>query len=90
MTKGKYIIFDVDETLGYFSQLGSFIDAISFYNKDFSGSVYERFNEILDLFPEFVRPKMIETLKYIHEKKVSGTCSGAFIYTNNQGPRTAF
>jgi hypothetical protein len=86
--KGKYIVFDVDETLGYFSQLGSFIDAISFYNKDFSGSVFERFNEILDLFPEFVRPKMIETLKYIHEKKVSGTCSGLFIYTNNQGPRS--
>ena len=88
MTKGKYIVFDVDETLGYFSQLGSFIDAISFYNKDFSGSVFERFNEILDLFPEFVRPKMIETLKYIHEKKVSRTCSGVFIYTNNQGPRS--
>lgn len=86
--KGKYIVFDVDETLGYFSQLGSFIDAISFYNKDFSGSVFERFNEILDLFPEFVRPKMIETLKYIHEKKVSGSCSGLFIYTNNQGPRS--
>jgi hypothetical protein len=86
--KGKYIVFDVDETLGYFSQLGSFIDAISFYNKDFSGSVFERFNENLDLFPEFVRPKMIETLKYIHEKKVNGTCSGVFIYTNNQGPRS--
>jgi hypothetical protein len=41
MTKGEYIVFDVDETLGYFSQLGSFIDAISFYNKDFSGSAYE-------------------------------------------------
>lgn len=89
MTKGKYIVFDVDETLGYFSQLGSFIDAISFYNKDFSASsAYERFNEILDLFPEFVRPKMIETLKYIHEKKVNGICSGLFIYTNNQGPRS--
>jgi hypothetical protein len=86
--KGKYIVFDVDETLGYFSQLGSFIDALSFYNKDFSGSAYERFNEILDLFPEFVRPKMIEMLKYIHEQKVSGTCSGLFIYTNNQGPRS--
>jgi len=86
--KGKYIVFDVDEKLGYFSQLGSFIDAISFYNKDFSGSVFERFNEILDLFPEFVRPKMIETLKYVYEKKVSGTCSGVFIYTNNQGPRS--
>lgn len=88
MTKGKYIVFDVDETLGYFSQLGSFIDALSFYNKDFSGSIFERFNEILDLFPEFVRPKMIEILKYIHEKKGSGICSGLFIYTNNQGPRS--
>ena len=89
MIKGKYIVFDVDETLGYFSQLGSFIDALSFYNKDFSASsVFERFNEILDLFPEFVRPKMIETLKYVYEKKVSGTCSGLFIYTNNQGPRS--
>ena len=85
--KGKYIVFDVDETLGYFSQLGSFIDALSFYNKYFSGSVFERFNEILDLFPEFVRPKMIEILKYIYEKKANGKCSGVFIYTNNQGPR---
>ena len=86
--KGKYIVFDVDETLGYFSQLGSFIDALSFYNKDFSGSVFERFNEILDLYPEFVRPKIIETLNYIHHKKISGKCSGLFIYTNNQGPRS--
>lgn len=86
-TTEKYIVFDVDETLGYFSQLGSFIDAISFYNKDFSGSVFERFNEILDLYPEFVRPKIIETLKYIHEKKITGNCDGVFIYTNNQGPR---
>lgn len=86
--KGKYIVFDVDETLGYFSQLGSFMDAISFYYKDFSGSVFERFNEILDLFPEFIRPKMIEILKYIYKKKANGKCAGVFIYTNNQGPRT--
>ena len=85
--KYKYIVFDVDETLGYFSQFGSFIDAISFYNKDFSGSVFERFNEILDLYPEFIRPKMTELLQYIYEKKVNGKCSGVFIYTNNQGPR---
>jgi hypothetical protein len=31
---------------------------------------------------------MIETLKYIHEKKANGKCSGLFIYTNNQGPRS--
>ena len=83
----KYIVFDVDETLGYFSQLGAFMDAISFYNKDFSGSVFERFNEILDLYPEFIRPRIIEILKYIYKKKTRGECGGVFIYTNNQGPR---
>lgn len=87
MTPSKYIVFDVDETLGYFSQLGSFIDAISFFHKDYSGSVFERFNEILDLYPEFIRPKMIEILKYIYKKKINRICDGVFIYTNNQGPR---
>ena len=85
---GKYIVFDVDETLGHFSQLGSFMDAISFYSKDFSRSHFERFNEILDLYPEFIRTNMIDILKYINNKKSQGTCSGIFIYTNNQGPRT--
>lgn len=85
---GKYVVFDVDETLGYFSQLGSFMDALSFYYKDFSRSHFERFNEILDLYPEFIRTNMIDILKYINNKNRQGTCSGIFIYTNNQGPRT--
>ena len=84
----KYIVFDVDETLGYFSQLGAFMDALSFYYKDFSRSHFERFNEILDLYPEFIRTNMIDILKYINNKKSQGTCGGIFIYTNNQGPRT--
>jgi len=85
---GKYIVFDVDETLGYFSQFGAFMDALSFYYKDFSISIFEKFNEILDLYPEFIRTNMIDILKYINHKKNQGTCSGIFIYTNNQGPRT--
>jgi hypothetical protein len=84
---GKYVVFDVDETLGYFSQLGAFMDALSFYYKDFSRSHFERFNEILDLYPEFIRTNMIDILKYISNKKSQGACSGIFIYTNNQGPR---
>jgi hypothetical protein len=85
---GKYVVFDVDETLGYFSQLGAFMDALSFYYKDFSRSHFEKFNEILDLYPEFIRTNIIDILKYINNKKSQGTCSGIFIYTNNQGPRT--
>ena len=85
---GKYIVFDVDETLGYFSQFGAFMDALSFYYKDFSRSHFERFNEILDLYPDFIRTNMVDILKYINHKRIQGTCSGMFIYTNNQGPRT--
>ena len=84
---GKYAVFDVDETLGYFAQFGAFIDALNNYYSDFSQVVYDNFNELLDLYPEFIRPNMIEILKYVSEKKREGACKGIIIYTNNQGPR---
>lgn len=84
---GKYAVFDVDETLGYFSQFGAFVDAINNYYSDFSRVVFDNFNELLDLYPEFIRPNMIEILKYVCEKRRDGACKGIIIYTNNQGPR---
>ena len=85
---GKYAVFDVDETLGYFSQFGAFIDALNNHYNDFSRVVFDNFNELLDLYPEFIRPNMIEILKYVSEKKREGVCKGIIIYTNNQGPRS--
>jgi len=84
---GKYAVFDVDETLGYFSQFGAFVDALNNYYSDFSRVVFDNFNELLDLYPEFIRPNMVEILKYVSEKRREGACKGIFIYTNNQGPR---
>lgn len=84
---GKYAVFDVDETLGYFSQFGAFVDALNNYYSDFSRVVFDNFNELLDLYPEFIRPNMIEILKYVSEKRREGACKGIIIYTNNQGPR---
>lgn len=84
---GKYAVFDVDETLGYFAQFGAFIDALNNYYSDFSRVVFDNFNELLDLYPEFIRPNMIEILKYVSEKRREGACKGIIIYTNNQGPR---
>jgi hypothetical protein len=84
---GKYAVFDVDETLGYFSQFGAFVDALNSYYSDFSRVVFDNFNELLDLYPEYIRPNMIEILKYVSEKKREGACKGIIIYTNNQGPR---
>jgi hypothetical protein len=86
-TNGKYVVFDVDETLGYFSQFGAFVDALNHYYSDFSRVVFDNFNELLDLYPEFIRPNIIEILKYVSEKKREGACKGIIIYTNNQGPR---
>jgi len=84
---GKYAVFDVDETLGYFSQFGAFVDALNNYYSDFSRVVFDNFNELLDLYPEFIRPNMIEILKYVSGKRREGACKGIIIYTNNQGPR---
>ena len=84
---GKYAVFDVDETLGYFAQFGAFIDALNSYYSDFSRVVFDNFNELLDLYPEFIRPNMIEILKYVSEKNREGACKGIIIYTNNQGAR---
>jgi len=45
------------------------------------------FNDILDLFPEFIRPNIINILTYLKNKKKSSCCHKMMIYTNNTGPR---
>lgn len=86
MTKQcKIVVFDLDETLGSFVELGMFWDAI---NNTLGKQDSSHFNEILDLYPEFLRPKIIKILKYILDRKSDGTCNKIMIYTNNQGPKT--
>lgn len=85
----KMVVFDLDETLGYFMELGIFWDSLIEYIK------YQKinqpinqdlFNNILDLYPEFLRPNIIEILKYLKKKKEKKHCNKLLIYTNNQGP----
>jgi hypothetical protein len=84
----KIVVFDLDETLGYFVEYGIFWDCL---NKYFLKENYELtqndFNEILDLFPEFLRPNIINILNYLKNKKQSKCCNKMMIYTNNQGPQ---
>ena len=65
----KIVVFDLDETLGYFVEYGIFWDCL---NKYFLKENYELtqndFNEILDLFPEFLRPNIINILNYLKNK----------------------
>jgi len=85
----KIVVFDLDETLGYFTQYGIFWDSLSNYLKIKNKNVLTQsdFNEILDLFPEVLRPNIINILTYLKSKKKSNCCNKMMIYTNNTGPR---
>lgn len=85
----KIVVFDLDETLGYFMELGMFWDALKAYLTHTNASILidqTLFNNTLDLYPEFLRPNIIDILKYLKRKKTNNHCDKLMIYTNNQGP----
>ena len=69
----KIVVFDLDETLGYFTEFGIFWDCLIYYfkNKNEETLTQSDFNDILDLFPEFLRPNIINILNYLKNKKQS-------------------
>lgn len=83
--KPKVVAFDVDETLGHFSQFSYFGHTLGqYFNKP--DIMYRYFNDLVDLYPEIIRPNMVRILDYIRKKKNAGVCSKVMIYTNNMGP----
>ena len=64
----KIVVFDLDETLGYFTEFGIFCDCLNMYlnNNNYSE---KNFNELLDLYPDFLRPNIIQILQYLKNKK---------------------
>lgn len=85
----KIVVFDMDETLGYFVELGIFWDSLKSYIKMKNIDMkidQDLFNKVLDLYPEFLRPNIINILNYLKNKKRDKHCNKLMIYTNNQGP----
>lgn len=82
----KVVVFDLDETLGSFGQLGSFCMLLDDYYND-ENKAYSMFNELMDLYPEYPRPYILNVLKYLLQKKKDEKCKAVMIYTNNQGER---
>ena len=77
----KVVIFDMDETLGYFTQLDIFVNSLkSYYKKNIED---EHFFEIMDLFDNYLRPNILHILKYLKNKKDNNYCSKIMLYTNN-------
>jgi hypothetical protein len=85
----KIVVFDLDETLGYFTQYGIFWDSLANYLKIKNKGTLNQsdFDETLELFPEFIRPNIINILNYLKNKKKTNCCHKMMIYTNNTGPR---
>ena len=82
----KIVVFDLDETLGCFIEVGIFWDALEDY---YGHSLFkEKFFEVLDIFPEFLRPNIFKILEFVKEKKEKLQCDHVMIYTNNQGPKS--
>ena len=85
----KIVVFDLDETLGYYVEFGMFWDALQDYIKKQNIPItidQPLFNKVLDLYPEFLRPNIINILNYLKQKKSAKHCHKLMIYTNNQGP----
>ena len=94
----KIVVFDLDETLGYFVQFGIFWECLNRFfsqdkakdkeTKEDTNKIKLDFNEILDLYPEFLRPGIMNILDFLKNKKKTNCCHKLMIYTNNQGPET--
>ena len=82
----KVVVFDLDETLGYFLEFGVFWEVLLLYAKPMNILTQEIFNKVLDLYPEFIRPNIFIVLKYLKRQKSTGLCRSVMIYTNNTGP----
>ena len=85
----RIVVFDLDETLGYFQEIGIFWNSLTEYFLSKPNLLTQDiFNSVCDLYPEFIRPDILHILKYLKDKKVQGHCNKIMIYTNNQAPKT--
>lgn len=74
----KIVVFDVDETLGYFTQMGIFWDALNVYykNQEHDENIVKSqqtqqdlFNTLIDIYPEFLRVNILAIVNYLKRKK---------------------
>ena len=71
----KIIVFDLDNTIGFFEQFICILNCIS--QKDIS------YNYLFDLFPECFRPNIFEIFTYLLQQKKSGKLKSILLYSNN-------
>lgn len=83
MTNKIYIIFDLDETIGQFSQLGYFYQGITKYFNKLPSK--KDFFILLDKYKYYFRPRIFDIFNYIkYHKKRHKNRLYILIFTNNQ------
>ena len=75
----KVVVFDLDETLGSFADL-----YILWCGVRQVWPMCDRFNDLLDTYPEFLRYGILTILEYLYDAKIKRICHKIFVYTNNQ------
>ena len=83
----KVVVFDMDETLGCFTDLAALWNVIESEQLAFSKTYTNKqdsFNALMDLYPEFLRYGIANILEYLYFKKNRHDFIGVYIYTNNQ------
>jgi hypothetical protein len=81
----KSIVFDLDETVGSFSDLHILwmgLEHIRTADKDQQTG----FNKVLDLYPEFLRYGILSIFDYLMVKKKQAVYDKMYLYTNNHCP----
>ena len=76
----KVIVFDIDETIGSFFEVMLLWNCFEELNIILN---QQTFNELLDLFPEFLRFGIITIFEFLIHKKQTQQCDKIYIYTNN-------
>jgi len=85
----KVFVFDLDETIGSFKEFIILLKGIECCKEYFEIKPTENednntiFNELLDLYPEFLRYGILTIFEFLKYKKENRDCSKIFIYTNN-------
>lgn len=82
------IVFDLDETLGYFSEFSLLWNYLLVKQQKKISEIHLQFcfNDIFDKFPELLRPLIIDILKSLMRKKLHYRFE-IMLYTNNNGSK---
>jgi hypothetical protein len=81
----RVVVFDLDETIGYFQQFAQFCQALEFMKKKKLHPDEVMF--LLNLYPEYFRPNIFEIMLFLKQKKINKEVYKVCIYTNNNGPK---